>query len=103
MSIDLEQLFHNEMVNIYNVAKEKYGYNATRFLQMINNHGGYETAKKLLATKGHPDGLTKLLEENGLEISMEATILKKPWINLFSDNEVLIAKKRLKDLGYLIL
>jgi len=43
---DLERAFHSRMVDIYKDAKE-IGYNATRFLSMVNDHGGLETAQIL--------------------------------------------------------
>lgn len=37
----LEIDFHKEMIDIYRKAKEECGYNATRFLQMVPNDGGF--------------------------------------------------------------
>jgi len=67
---------------------------------MINEQGGLKTAKALLASKKHPDGLTRLWEERRLDISMEATVLKTPWNTLFSPAELETARKRLSELGY---
>lgn len=43
-STDLEKAFHARMVEVYQVAKA-IGYNATRFLGMLSEQGGLETAR----------------------------------------------------------
>lgn len=100
MSKELEAAFHDEMLNVYDRAKRECGYNAVRFLQMVNEHGGVATAKLLLASKHHSEGLTRLWEEGRLDISMEAALLRDPWRKLFSEDELEAARKRLHDLGY---
>lgn len=97
---DLEQAFHQRMHQVYEQAKSECGYTATRFLQMLSEHGGVATAKRLLGSGKHSDGLTRLWEEKRLDISMEATVLQKPWRQLFTDRELEMARKRLKELGY---
>ncbi|MBI4191528.1 MAG: hypothetical protein HY525_13445 [Betaproteobacteria bacterium] len=100
MSKDLETAFHQEMLNVYHRAKKECRYNAIRFLEMVTDHGGLAAAKLLLASKHHPEGLTRLWEEGRLDISMEALLLKEPWCSLFSEEELRVARKRLDDLGY---
>lgn len=100
MSKDLEAQFHQEMLNVYHRAKSECRYNAIRFLEMVTDHGGLAAAKMLLASKHHPEGLTRLWKEGRLDISMEALVLKEPWRRLFSEEELRMARKRLDDLGY---
>jgi hypothetical protein len=100
MSKGLEGAFHDEMLNVYDRAKRECLYNAIRFLQMVNEHGGVAAAKLLLASNHHPEGLTRLWVERRLDISMEAVVLRDPWNKLFSKEELRIARKRLDDLGY---
>jgi len=95
----LERKFHDEMLNIYDTAKTECNYIATRFYQMVLEHGGLNAAKHLLAGN-ISEGIKRLWEEKRLDISMEATIIQDPWHKLFSDNELAIARKRLNDLGY---
>ena len=97
---DLELAFHQRMLQIYDQAKSECKYNAISFLQMIGEHGGLEAAKQLLITDGYSDGLARLCMEKRLDISMEATILRDPWCQLFSDEELKIARKILVELGY---
>ena len=100
MSKDLEDAFHQKMTEIYDRAKRECRYTATRFHQMVNAHGGLMAAKMLLTAKQHPHGLTRLWGEGRLDISMEALVLREPWNELFSEEELSVARKRLNELGY---
>lgn len=87
----LEQDFHSEMVTIYTRAKKECDYNATRFLQMLSEHGGLETAKRLIGADNVSDGYTALWEFKRLDLTVEALILRQPWNGLFSAEELEIA------------
>ena len=100
MSRELEEAFHQKMVEVYDRARKECRYTATRFLQMVTAHGGLTAAKMLLASKHHPEGLTRLWEVGRLDISMEALVLRDAWRGLFSEDELAVARKRLQDLGY---
>lgn len=97
---DLEAAFDDAMRNVYRSALAECGYRATRFLQVVAAHGGVSAAKQLLHAPGYPEGLTKLWELGRLDLSMEALILKKPWDDLFTEEDRRVAHKRLRDLGY---
>lgn len=97
---ELENAFHLEMISVYERAKKECRYTATRFLQMVTEHGGLATAKMLLAAPRISEGLTHLWEAKRLDISMEATIQREPWCQLFTPDELSVARKRLGDLGY---
>jgi hypothetical protein len=98
---DLEKQFHKQMLGVYRAALVRCNYRAIRFLQMVHERGGVQAARDLLHTEHYPEGLTALWECNCLDISMEALIRKDPWRQLFTDQELAVAEKRLKDLGYL--
>jgi hypothetical protein len=71
----------------------------TYFLQMVVEHGGFETARRLLHARKVSDGFTTLWENGRLDLSVEAVVLQEPWSDLFTDEELTIAEKRLRDLG----
>lgn len=96
----LDDAFDQKMIEVYERAKTECHYKAVRFHQMVQQDGGLATAKMLLAAKHYPEGLTRLWELKRLDISMEATLIQEPWCTLFSPEELAIAKKRLKELGY---
>ena len=95
----LEKAFHARMIEIYSAAKE-IGYNATRFLGMVSEHGGLETARMLLHASKVSEGYTALWERRHLDLTVEAVVLEAQWLPLFTDAERRIAAKRLRDYGY---
>jgi hypothetical protein len=97
---EIERRFHEQMVNIYERAKAECNYNATRFLQMVTELGGLGAAKALLHAPGLSDGFTALWECGCLGLTMEALVLRLPWSDLFTEEELAVARKRLTDLGY---
>lgn len=97
---EIEAAFHDRMLRVYEQARTECNYVATRFLNMVNEQGGLAAAKQLLRTAGHPEGLTRLWMEKRLDISVEATILEEPWQSLFTADELAIAERRLRELGY---
>lgn len=76
MTDRLKGAFDVAMRNVYKSALSECGYRATRFLQLIDAHGGLSAAKQLLRAPGHPEGLTRLWELQRLDISMEALVLQ---------------------------
>jgi hypothetical protein len=85
---DLEKLanqFHEELLETYVEAKSRCKYNATRFLQMLEEHGGVETARRLLsAGSAMQTGLAELWKCGRLDISVEAKVLLPKYEPLFS-------------------
>lgn len=95
----LETDFDWEMHHIYEVAKQ-HDYVAHYFLQMLEEHGGVETAKRLLRADQPQSGLYKLWELKLLDSSTEALVLKERYRSLFTDVEITEARRRLEELGY---
>ncbi len=94
----LEAEFHDEMVNTYIEAKKECRYNARRFFQMVNQYGGVETARRLMATEDvAQSGLTRLYLCDRLDISVEAKMLLPKYAVLFADELRAIARKRLEE------
>ena len=96
-STALTRAFDDAMRKIYLDAKNA-GYNATRFLQMLGDHGGVETAHRLLPNMS--DGFTELWKRNRLDLTVESLILKPEWQELFSESERDIARSRLRECGF---
>jgi len=92
--------FHHEMIGVYKRALYDAKYNATRFLNMVNEQGGLQAAKTLLQTDKVTDGYVALYMCGRLDITMEALVIKPEWWELFTDEEIQIATKRLKNYGY---
>lgn len=95
-----EAAFHVAMLSIYESAKMECKYNATRFLQMVVERGGLETARYLLHAPGLSDGFTALWQRDRLDLTVEALVIKPRWRTLFTEEELAIAADRLRGLGY---
>ena len=97
---NLENRFDIEMMNIYRRALKECGYNAHYFLQMLYEKRGLKTAKDLLHAPLPQDGFNALYNLNRLNLTVEALLLRDPWNQLFTESELVEARKRLKDRGY---
>jgi hypothetical protein len=77
--------------------KREIGYNPTRFDQMVAEHGGLGAVSLLLKGRDASDGFTKLWEHGRLEMSCEAVALLPWYRDLFSADELAVARHRLKE------
>jgi hypothetical protein len=85
------------MVVLAQCLKDEIQYNPTRFARMVSEHGGVETARRLLNGRDASEGFTTLWERRRLDLSVEASVLL-PWFEaLFSDGERAVARRRLTD------
>ena len=87
------------MVAMYK-SQKAYGYNAAYFKQMLDEHGGVEAARRLLAAPAPQEGLFTLWELGRLGNSVKSFVLKTEYQSLFTDAERDEAHWRLEGLGY---
>ena len=78
----------------------KAGYNPHYFDQMLQEHGGVETARRLIAKSEPQTGLFELYRRRMLDTSMEAVMLQDKFRPLFTHEELAEAHKRLDELDY---
>ena len=97
--MSLEDELTQELRGTYEAARQR-GYVATYFLQMLEEHGGRETARRLLAKSEPQSGLFELWQLNLLHESMEAVVLQEKYRELFTNDELAEAYRRLEELGY---
>jgi len=77
--------FDQEMFRIYERARSEANYNATRFLYMLYEHRGLETARILLHSTNASEGYTALWERGRLDLTVEVVIHDNPkWHQLFT-------------------
>ena len=62
---NLENQFEQEMLQLYVLAKQECGYNATRFLRLVSEKGGLAAAKQLIRKEGGTDGFASLWGQAG--------------------------------------
>ncbi len=96
----LESKFDDAMHGIHRAAGElNPPYLAHGFLGMLRRNGGKETAERLLAKDRPSDGFTELFLRGpqNLKISVEYLVLCSPWRQLFTDDQLTIARQRLRE------
>lgn len=98
----LESQFHEAMLGIYeSAANLAPPYLATRFRGMVLELGGKETADVLLSTPDVSEGFTQLfMRGNRLDLSVEYLVLKNPWRQLFSAEQLRVAETRLTQYNF---
>lgn len=99
MRTELERAFHRAMVDVYRRARSELGYDATRFLQMVNESGGLEAARQLLRAPAVSDGFAVLWERGRLDLSVESQVLRPEFRSLFTEAERATARRRLEQHG----
>lgn len=94
----LEDDFHHEMMCVVDFANaHRFGQ---RFRNMISQYGAVQAAKLLLATSEVQEGLMRLWEEQALDKSMEAQVIRTKFKSLFTQAEIDEARRRLTELNY---
>jgi hypothetical protein len=81
--------FHRDIVECHRTLKREIGYNANRFLQMVNESdvGGEGAARALLHGPDTHDGFTRLYLADRLQQSVEALVLRPEYEPLFTEQE----------------
>jgi hypothetical protein len=100
MSSQAERQFHADMVAGAERLKLEIGYNPTRFMQMVGELGGVEAARQLLRGRDASDGFTTLWEHHRLDVSVEAFVLLPWYSEMFSEQELGTAERRLVEHGF---
>lgn len=86
--------FDTEMLRIYQRALTEAKYKASRFLEMLHEHRGLETARILLHAQKVSEGYTALWERGRLDLTVEAVIHDNAkWHPLFTESELAICRK----------
>ncbi|MDP3442085.1 MAG: hypothetical protein Q8T08_04420, partial [Ignavibacteria bacterium] len=68
---------------------------------MVDERGGLRTAQYLLGTDNPSEGFTKLWEKGRLDLTVENLVLNPIYQELFSQDELTIARERLIKYGFL--
>jgi hypothetical protein len=102
----LENELTEELRGTYEAARER-NYFPRYFLQMLEEHGGKETARRLLAKQEMQQGLMTLAGMDLLSVSLEAVVLKEKYKSLFEKlheddgiDYLAEARRRLEEFDY---
>jgi hypothetical protein len=93
--------FDKKVKSAINEMMRKIGYRPSYLIKMISDDDSVVAVKSLLNGKTETYGFTTLFEKRRLDLSMENIVYSENWGDLFTEEEISIAKKRLKDYGYL--
>ncbi len=96
----IEEEFDDAMMQIYWSAKDKCSYTASKYFQMLHEHKGIETAKRLLAKSSLQYGFSRLWDCNCLDITVECLVLKPKYQALFEEHHLEEARWRLRQHGF---
>ncbi|WP_201595600.1 HNH endonuclease [Psychrobacter vallis] len=92
---NIEKL-QSELEELYSVVGKATGYWANYYLRSVRQNGAVNHAKKALSKVGaEQGGFQKLIEAGRPELSMESSVLKPEYRNLFSQAELQEAERRL--------
>lgn len=91
--------FHKAMLLVYDRARTEANYPATYLLNMLAEHGGLATARKLLHSPAVSDGFAALWERGRPDLTVEAQVIDPRFAGLFTPEEIEIARHRLQ-FGY---
>ena len=94
MSEDIKQRLHSELQATIPLMKSK-GLKPSFFANMLNEIGGYDTAKTLISKREASQGFTDLLLKDLSNLSVEYIVLKDEYKTLFTKEELSICKERL--------
>lgn len=92
--------FAERMTEVYRRALAEVGYNATHYRAMLAQLGPHETARRLLAAPAVSDGFAVLWEHGRMDLTVEAVVVEPEFAELFSGEELAVARRRLDQFGY---
>jgi len=81
---------------------KRLGYTPRLFIQMIAETDSVTATKTLLHKKSISAGFTRLWEMNRLDLSLENIVYSDDWRDLFSPEEIEIAKRRLVEYKFIL-
>lgn len=96
----LEKKFNRDLQDMILTCKRELGYNPSRFIQLASEIGYLQAARQVILKEGATYGFEILWENNRLDLSIEAYVLKPEYKLLFTEEEKRICRERLLEFGY---
>lgn len=96
---ELENKFERELLNNISKVEEKIGYHSNYFLRMVQKYGGVSATRKLIEQSrlaGTMEGFKKLVEKGCSDLTMESSVIKKEYEELFSKEDIRFCKKMMQ-------
>lgn len=96
----LEKKLQAEVIKNCEIAERDYDCKMTKFLQTIERFGIVKTAEEIFRKGRTSDCFNKLALAGHLELTMEATVVKGEYAELFTDEQVNDCYNLLCEKGY---
>lgn len=93
--LNLIQDFEQQLEKNMNEVIEKI-YRPQYFLNMVNELGYYQAAKKIASDKGISDGFTKLALKQRLDLSIESLVVDPKYSRIFTTEEIDNCRRKLR-------
>jgi len=90
-----ESNLRNDFIEAYKTAQRECGFDSPIFIRMLNEHGAYETARRLTSVSEWQKGYEKLAFKGRTDLTVEYIILTNEYIKYFSDTQIRNAKAKL--------
>jgi hypothetical protein len=97
---ELEQQFLKALMHGVESSRKECNYNPNYFLQMLDDYGALGAARRLITGDNPSSGFTRLWECKRLDLTVEAIALTPPYRDLFTEEELTLARERLRDYRY---
>ncbi|RTL70275.1 MAG: DUF262 domain-containing protein [Pseudonocardiaceae bacterium] len=89
--------FDQVVLDTIDACKKDLGYNPKQFRVMVNQYGALGAVRRLLNAPAVSDGFVTLWEHRRLDLTVEAVATDARFRNLFTEEELAVAIKRLDD------
>jgi hypothetical protein len=97
---DLERQFELAMYGVYQNARKACICSGLDFLQMLQQQGGLQTARRLMAAPDSSYRFDAFWEHGRLDLTVEAQVVKPEFAELFTYEERETARDRLAPFGF---
>ena len=93
---ELEIELRNAFLDAYKTAAKLYNFSSPIFIRMLDEHGAYETAKRLTSNPNWQKGYEKLASYGRTDLTVEHIIQQDKYASYFSDQELFNAKEKIQ-------
>lgn len=92
-----EKELHQELLSLHRRTGQATGYWPNYFHRAVRESGGLAVAKKLLKPGQASAGFDRLVAASRLDLSVEYIAVREHYAHLFTEEEIAVARRRLKD------
>jgi hypothetical protein len=96
MDKKLQIELYNDFMKAYRTAMKEHKFKSEIFLRMLNDHGPYETAKRLTNQLDWQSGYEKLAFLGRTDLTVEHIILGDKYRNYFTEKQIYNAEEKIR-------